>query len=449
MAKKKSVKKGAVKEIFDLEIDEVSAVDMAAIGESFYITKSINNKKGAKVAKKKKLPLIKAMPKWSEQVAKSDEDKCGEHCHFCGITKEVEAEQMGAGLRNSVCIACALEHFEKGVFDDCLNLTFDIEKFKESYPDIKLHESTVKTDEEGEEDSDDEEEGEDSEDENVDGKKPPKKEGEEDSDEDSDEDVDNTDEEDSEKNKSAAATVGENESDAEGSESDNADLSKRVVKLEKSLEDVSGMLERSLELHDLAAGALNEVVTLTFASLDMLMTMIEERMEDGESEEATQQNSLFTSINESIKSVREEVSKAGKKISGKRMAVLREIATKLSELIESVINVDSKKGVTKSAINEVQKSLESFKEEVKKEISDSSSSLKEDIDEKLKSVNTKLEDIEQSGGASFGLGDEDPDDLDPEPNEDGVEKGESVFSDVVGLSDISKNIKRKQRNSKR
>lgn len=454
-ASKSKVKKGVVKELFDLEIDEVSAVDMAAIGESFYITKSINtnNKKGAKVAKGKKLPLIKAMPKWSETIQKNDEGKCGEHCHFCGITKEVEAEQMGAGLRNSVCLGCALEHFEKGVFDSCLELTFDIEKFKVDFPEIKLHELSKEDDsDEGEDDADSDDEN--SEDEGEDKGKKDKKDGEgEDSDEDDDADSDeddadeNSEDDEAEKNKAAdSATAGDDEGD-DDSELNNADLSKRLGTVEKSLEDVSGMLERSLELHDVAAGAFNEVVTLTFASLDMVMMLIEERMEDGEEEAVQQNRSIFGEINDSIKSVREEVSKAGAKISGKRMAVLREIATKLSELIESVMTAESKKGVTKSAMDEVQKSLKSFKEELKEEIKTSSSSLKEDIDEKLKEVNTKLDDFEQSGGASFGLGDEEEDDSDDDLEE--TNKGESVFSGLVGLDDITKSIEKKRRHLNR
>lgn len=442
---KKKVKKGAVKELFDLEIDEVSAVDSPAIGESFYITKSINNKKGAKVAKGKKLPLIKAMPKWSEGL-KKNEDKCGDHCHFCGITKEVEEETMGAGLRNGVCLGCALEHFDKGVFDECIGFSFNIEDFKKKFPDVKLHETTKADD-----DSDEDESDEDEDDEGKKGKKEDGKEGDEDE---SNEDDDESDEDESEDEKDEAsknstenpATVDDKKKRKSSSESDNDDLSKRVVKLEKSLEDVSDMLERSLELHAFAGDALNEVVALTFASLDMLMVMIEERMEES-GEQAATQSSLFSDINESIKSVRSEISKAGAKISGKRMAVLREIAAKLSELIESVMGVsDSKKGVTKSAISEVQKSLESFKDEIKKEISSASSSLKEDIDERLKQVNTKLEDIEQSGGASLGLEDDDEFESD---NPDDVEKGKSVFSNLLGLEDITKNIERKKRNLNR
>ena len=453
-SKKVKLKKGETKEIFDLEIDEVSAVDMAAIGESFYITKSVNNKKGAKVAKKKKLPLIKAMPKWSENLEKADSDKCGEHCHFCGVTKAVEEETMGAGLRNGVCIGCALEHFEKGVFDDCMDFKFDIEEFKTKFPDVKLHEvSTQKNEDESDDDSDEEEDEDGEEDADKDSDKDEKdadkdadkKDSEEDEDEDED-DSDEEEDEDSEKNKAAGdSATGDEENSNQDSELNNGELSKRVIKLEKSLEDVTGMLERSLELHEVSAGAFNEVVTLTFASIDMLMAMMEERKEeDNESEAGKAQSELFTSINDSIKSVRLEVSKAGAKISGKRMAVLREIATKLSELIESVLgSADAKKDMTKSALTEVQKSLNSVKEDLQKSIADSASSLKEDIDEKLKEVNTKLEDIEQSGGASFNLGDDEEDDTEEEEE---VEKGESVFSNVLGLDEVTKSIKRKQRN---
>jgi hypothetical protein len=418
MAKKK-IKKSKVKELYDLEIDEVSAVDMAAIGESFYLTKSVNkkNKKGAKVAKGKKLPLTKAVQKWSVKVEKANADKCGEHCHFCGVTKELEDEKIGAGLRNGVCIECALEHFEKGVFDECCTFQFDIEKFKSKYPDVQLHELS----------KDSEEEDADSED-----------------DADDEEDADS--EDDAEKSTNNTANV-DNEEGEGGLESDQNDLSKRVDGLEKSLEDVSGMLERSLELHDVAADAFNEVVSLTFASLDMVMAMIEERMEEGESEQAVEQRSIFSEINDNMKSVREEVTKAGRKISGKRMSVLREIAEKLSELITSVMNDDAKKGVTKNAVNEIEKSLNSFKEEIKEDIKSSSSSLKEDIETKLKDMASKLDDLEQSGGGSYGLGDDEEDE--EEYEDDHAEKGESVFADVVGLGDISKSIEKKRRNLNR
>lgn len=444
---KKKVKKGAVNELFDLEIDEVSTVDSPAIGESFYITKSINNKKGAKVAKGKKLPLIKAMPKWSEGL-KKNEDTCGDHCHFCGITKQVEEETMGAGLRNGVCLGCALEHYEKGVFDKCLELAFDIEDFKKKFPDVKLHQ-TEKADEDESDDDSDEDDSKDDEG-KKDDKKDDKKEGDEaDSDEDeddSDEDDSKGDEEDDSKKSTEKPASVDNKKGSTSSESGNDDLSKRIETVEKSLEDVSDMLERSLELHSVAGDALSEVVALTFASLDMLMIMIEERMEE-DGEQAKTQSSLFSEINESIKSVRLDVSKAGAKISGKRMAVLREIASKLSELIESVMGIDdSKKGVTKSAISEVQKSLESFKDEIKEEISSASSSLKKDIDERLKQVNTKLEDIELSGGTSLRLDDDEEFESDTDKD---VEKGESVFSGLLGVEDIKKSIERKKRNLNR
>ena len=102
--------------------------------------------------------------------------------------------------------------------------------------------------------------------------------------------------------------------------------------------------------------------------------------------------------------------------------------------------------MTKSAISEVQKSLESFKDEIKEEISSASSSLKKDIDERLKQVNTKLEDIELSGGTSLRLDDDEEFESDTDKD---VEKGESVFSGLLGVEDIKKSIERKKRNLNR
>ena len=199
------------------------------------------------------------------------------------------------------------------------------------------------------------------------------------------------------------------------------------------------MLERSLELHDMAAMALNEIVGLTFGSLDGLMMMMEEQMsEDSKSKE------LFNEIIESIKSEKLIVSKKGAKISGKRMAVLREISEKLGELIASVIGEAEKGSKMKKSADEVQKSLEEMKEELKQSIEDSSSSIKEDIDKKLERLDSKLKHIEESGGGTFDLGDEDEEEDDEEEEE--TEK--SIFSSVVGLDDITKSIERKRRNLK-
>ena len=127
------------------------------------------------------------------------------------------------------------------------------------------------------------------------------------------------------------------------------------------------------------------------------------------------------------------------------MAVLREISEKLGELLASVLGEAEKGTKMKKAVNEeIQKSLEEVKEELN-ELSESSSSSREDVDDRLKSLESKLEDIEQSGGASFDLGDEDEEEIDSDSE---TQKGESLFSDVVGLSDITKSIEKKRRNLK-
>ena len=302
---KKIKKERQVKELFDLEIDEVSAVDKPAIGEEFYITKSVNNKKGATVKK----PIKKSVA-WKQVISKGvSEDNT--HCVFCGITKEEEAEQLGMGLIKSVCFECAIEN--DGVFDAIMNDTFDAESFQKENPDMELKLSLQK--DEGEESDDEEESEEESSEEG--------KEKEEESDEEESEDEESDDEEESEedkdedeesesdeegKEKSSETATEDGEQDEAGQESDEPSLEKKVETLEKSLEDVSTMLERSLELHDMAASALNEIVALTFGSLDGLMMMMEESM--GEDEKAKE---LFSEIMESIKSEREACKNFSKK----------------------------------------------------------------------------------------------------------------------------------------
>lgn len=425
MAKK--IKKGVVKELFDLEIDEVSAVDSPAIGESFYITKSVNKnkpKKGADMSK----PVTKSGA-WNGAVKKS-EGECT-HCVFCGITKEEESEQMGMGLIKNVCFECAVQHHEKGVFDSVLDGTFSTETFKESYPDIELiiEVPTAKS-EDGKSGDEDEAGSED------DAGEAGSKDGEEDeagSEGDSDEDADSDEDEDGENDseKSANSEDKDNKGENAGQESDS------VKALEKRIEDVEGMLERTLELHDVAAQSLNEIVALTFASLDAVMAVAEERLAESEDQKS---KDLFNEINESIKSVREDVTKAGAKISGKRMAVLREISEKLTSLITSVMGQEAVKGLSKSHVD-LQKSLDEMKSSFQEEIKE----VKEDYETQLKEVNTKLEEVEQAGGGSFDLGDEDEsthveDESDPQQK--------SVFAGLVDVKEIQKQVDRKKRNLK-
>lgn len=426
MAKKK-VKKGVVKELFDIEIDEVSAVDSPAIGESFYITKSVNKKttkKGNAMGK----PVTKSSA-WKGTVKKS-EGECT-HCVFCGITKDEEAEQLGAGLIKNVCFECALEHHEKGVFDACIEGTFSAQKFKEDNPDMEmfLEVPTAKSeDDAGEDDEEDESGEEDSGASDDEGSSDEDGGSSDDEDDSSDEDDD---EEEGEEGSDDTAKSDKNKGSKPGQESD------VVEKLTKRVEEVEAMLERTLELHDVAAGALNEVVALTFASLDAIMAIAEERVEES-NDEKTQ--SLFSEINDSIKSVREDVTKAGAKISGKRMAVLREISEKLTELITSVLGQEATKGLSKAADDKLQKSLE----ELKKSFQDELSTVKEDYETRLKEVTEKLEDVEQAGGGSFDLGDDDTTSTQTVVEDEDTEK--SVFAGVIDVKDIQKKIDRKKRN---
>jgi len=408
----KKIQKTKVKELFDLEIDEVSAVDKPAIGEQFYITKSVNKKnKGATVSK----PVKKSVA-WKQVISKGVSDE-NTHCVFCGITHEEEAKEIGMGLIKGVCFDCAVEHAEKGVFDACIAGTFDAETFQKENPTFQLKLSLNK--------SDDEEASEDGE-----------SEDESSSEDESEEESSEGDESEEESSQSASE---DGEQDEDGQESDDSSLEKKVSKLEKNIEDVGAMLARSLELHDMAAAALNEIVALTFGALDGVMMLMEQNKD-------VSQNDLFREIVDSIKSEREKVSKKGAKISTSRMAVLRDIATKLNQLIASVAT-DEMKGEQKTkAVSEIQKSLEEMKEELKEEINSSSSNLKEDIEGKLKDMQAKLDELEQSGGASYGLGEEDDDEESDE--ESSEQEKTSIFSSVIGLDEISKTIEKKRRNLK-
>lgn len=73
---------------------------------------------------------------WMNAIQKSDA-ALGDTslCKFCGITHEKEAEFIGAGIRFSTCLVCALDRFDQGVFDACCDGTFDFEKYAELHPE--------------------------------------------------------------------------------------------------------------------------------------------------------------------------------------------------------------------------------------------------------------------------------------------------------------------------
>ena len=62
-------------------------------------------------------------------------DETNTHCKFCGISAEDEAKATGLGLLCSCCFTCAVEREEKGVFEACIEGTFDFDKYKEENPD--------------------------------------------------------------------------------------------------------------------------------------------------------------------------------------------------------------------------------------------------------------------------------------------------------------------------
>lgn len=70
-------------------------------------------------------------------VTKKDANFLGDTtvCNFCGITDEEEKTAIGAGIRRNVCLVCALDRMDSGVFDGCCDGTFDFSKYAEQYPD--------------------------------------------------------------------------------------------------------------------------------------------------------------------------------------------------------------------------------------------------------------------------------------------------------------------------
>ena len=214
---------------------------------------------------------------------------------------------------------------------------------------------------------------------------------------------------------------------------------KEMVKAEvkKSLTDVEEMLTQSLQLHEGVGLALNQIVALNMGALDMVMVLVTEDDEDSEVNE--EQQSLVEDIRESIKSVQDQVSKSGAKMSRTRLTALRDIASKLTELITSVDNQEAeekkglKKGLAKSLsmVTDMSERLEKAEELIEVSSKKLSSRTKK-LDERLKA-------IENTADASNAIDDDDEDD---DVGEE--EKSKSVFGGLFPTSDI---IKRHQKRS--
>ena len=248
---------------------------------------------------------------------------------------------------------------------------------------------------------------------------------------------------------------GEEEEAAEGEEEAEAavegDLAKRVVALEKNTQELQEMLATSLDFHDQAAQALNSVVVITMAALEMLVDMSEEdmgeHMPEGEGGEANAEMSAAAKsvgeIRTLCKQFQEDVKKAGAKISSSRMALLQDIATKLNALISSVSADEGKggkKGKKKSVV-----AMESLKQQLadlKKSFTDVESE-KEQLKKQVAEQATRLGEIENTAGASAGIGDDEEEDSESESEGDKT-KNKSVFAGLIPVAEIKERHQKRQ-----
>lgn len=552
MGKKGLIQKRERKRLSDLEIDEFSLVDVPAIGEKIILTKRMENMNEKEIMQKTML--------WNLCLQKAV-DQSNEGCLFCGITKAEEAKKIGAGLICSVCISCAMERVDKGVFDACLDLEFDFEEYQKQYPEEFLKNSD---DEDEDEDSDISKNDSDDED--------------KDSDEDSDEDdefsksghtddgscpagmvmrdgrcvtkttgdfdskkikkqtpLDDADLETNrkrqrqrskqfgieivdgspltfqkgdprklsdygdpvnlkfpidKKNRAANARVRfkqfadsiyskeksqrivhnrivkvelslgiKPKFDTEDPldsllDSDIKDTlknikkkgsskmnSKDAKKLQKNIDELREMLERSLGLHDSAAAALNEIVMINVASLEALAASV------GASVKGNKDlHSEFIDALSKTKKIKKEIKKAGAKISTGRLTALREIAEKLSELIESV-------GPTKKNSKEVSKSNSDDESdettELVKTLTDTVDTLKDLLAKSnkgngkaIEALTKRFDDLEVTSGLSSDLDGDDAAD-DDEDSDDNDDK-ENVFKGFLGLGELTSEIRKRR-----
>lgn len=478
----------------DIDIDEISLVDKPAIGAEFVITKSLNGKGGVKVAKKKikKSVELKKGIDWANTVTKSSSDATSTHCKLCGITKKDESEQIGLGLLNSTCFNCAVEHIDKGVFDQCLAGIFDADAFLEKHPELKPN---AKADGEGEgagegegdaegeagdgeaegdgkdkkpegdgegegdaaegegEGSDDDSEA----DADGEGEAAASKAGEGDSedgddseDEDGDEESEDDDsEDDEESDEGEDESEDDSDSDEDGDDAgdedgEGDDVEKRVAAVEKNLGDVQEMLGATLEMHEQTVLMMSQMGELVMGAMELTMMMREEMGETGEQSETVQQ--AAKALKSKIKIFRKKyVRKAGAKISAGRMRVLREIAEKLSTLIDSVTDDAAKRGgkgrkktVKSAEVESLKKTVKTLTEDLAKSVSE-----KEDLSKQVGEMANRLDDIEKSTGFSAGI--EDDDELEDDDSESSGNG--SVFKGFGPLQGVTERIHKSVRHS--
>jgi len=258
----------------------------------------------------------------------------------------------------------------------------------------------------------------------------------------------------------ADETKTEDEAD-EGGESDSADatkllaenVNKRFAKIEKSIADVEAMLSQSLQLHEMVTVHLNEMLSINLGALDAVMMLMEEQTTDetAAAEPATENQtmSLITEIRESVKAVRQQVLKAGAKMSRSRLQALRDIAAKLTELITSVEPVDAEDtekktvGTKKAALLAVTKQFQTSLESVTAEVGDVMNKQGE-LQKAVAKLDERLKGVEQTAGASDAIDDDESDESQKDSSRE-----KSVFHGLIPVDTIRESVRKRGEASKK
>lgn len=235
-------------------------------------------------------------------------------------------------------------------------------------------------------------------------------------------------------------------------------MNKRFTKLEKSMVDVEAMLAQSLQLHEMVTVHLNELLSLNLGALDAVMMMMEEQTDDetAVAEPAAAENQTMsqkiTEIRESVKAVRQQVLKAGAKMSRTRLQALRDIAAKLTELITSVEPVsaeDTEKktvGTKKAALLAVTKTVQASLETVTAELGDCMNKQGELLKTVAK-LDERLKGVEGTAGASDAIDDDETESDDSQKDSKSREK--SVFHGLIPVDTIRESVRKRSESAKK
>lgn len=234
-------------------------------------------------------------------------------------------------------------------------------------------------------------------------------------------------------------------------------VNSRFTKLEKSIADVEAMLSQSLQLHETVSVHLNELLSLNLGALDAVMMMMEEQTDETVVAEPAAADSQtmsqkITEIRESVKAVREQVLKAGAKMSRTRLQALRDIAAKLTELITSVDPLegdDAEKktgGKKKAALLAVTKQVQATLETATAEIGECMNKQSE-LQATVAKLDERLKGVEGTAGASDAIDDEDSDTESGQKKPSSHEK--SVFHGLIPVDQIKESIRKRAESSKK